>query len=113
GSGSWECHKQSNTTRRGDEIKFQKSGATLGFGGVWTDKKQDVTAIKLKYDRKTRNKLSTRGESYKLYLIDSEGKLTKKDVKESYGILTQGDGVLFIKGILSTKAYKIVHTNKS
>ena len=113
GIASWESHKQSNTTPVGEEIKFQKSGATLGFGGVWTDKKRDVTAIKLKYDRKARNKLSTRGESYKLYLIDSEGKLTKKDVKVSYGILTQGDGFLFIKGHLSKKAYQIVLTNQS
>ena len=113
GIASWESHKQSNTTPIGDEIKFQKSGATLGFGGVWTDKKRDVTAIKLKYDKKARNKLSTRGESYKLYLIDSEGKLTKKDVKVSYGILTQGDGFLFIKGHLSKKAYQIVLTNQS
>jgi hypothetical protein len=113
GIASWESHKQSNTTPIGDEIKFQKSGATLNFGGVWTDKKRDVTAIKLKYDKKARNKLSTRGESYKLYLIDSEGKLTKKDVKVSYGILTQGDGFLFIKGHLSKKAYQIVLTNQS
>lgn len=113
GIASWESHKQSNTTPIGEEIKFQKSGATLGFGGVWTDKKRDVTAIKLKYDKKARNKLSTRGKSYKLYLIDSEGKLTKKDVKMSYGILTQGDGFLFIKGHLKKQAYQIVLTNQS
>src|SRR5699024_12117798 len=52
-------------------------------------------------------------KSYILYLIYSEGKLTKKDVKVSYGILTQGDGFLFIKGHLSKKAYQIVLTNQS
>lgn len=113
GVASWESHKQSNTTPVGENVEFQRSGASVEFGGVWTDKKRDVTAIKLHYDGKARNQLSTRGTSYKLYLIDDSGKLTKKDVKMSYGILTQGDGYLFIKGNLDKKAYQILLTNQS
>lgn len=113
GVASWESHKQSNTTPVGENVEFQRSGASVEFGGVWTDKKRDVTAIKLHYDGKARNQLSTRGTSYKLYLIDDSGKLTKKDAKMSYGILTQGDGYLFIKGNLDKKAYQILLTNQS
>src|SRR5699024_12617706 len=58
GIESWESYKHSNTTPIGDEIKFQKIGATLGRGGVWTDKKRDVTAINLRYDRKARNNIT-------------------------------------------------------
>lgn len=112
GGINWQQYKYSNTTPIGDELQFERSEAILDFNGVWTDKKKDVTAVRLHYDDDARKKLSTQGKNYKLYLIDSDGK-AQKNVKLSYGVLAQGDGFLFIKGNLDKKAYQVLITNQS
>ncbi|OEK58887.1 hypothetical protein [Staphylococcus equorum] len=103
---------RTNTTPIGEELKFSNSETTLKFGGAWTDKDRDVTVVKLQYDKKAREELSTKGSQYKLHIVDNEDKV-QDNVKMSYGILgTQGDGFLIIDGKLDKKAYNIVMTNQ-
>lgn len=108
----YNTYLKENTTKIGTELEFAKSKAKVTLGDVWTDKKRDVTMVKLSYDKQSRNLLSTKGKNYKIYLIDKEGK-KPKNVKISYGILgSEGDGYLFIKGKLQEKAYQILLTNQ-
>lgn len=103
---------RTNTTPIGEELEFKSSEAKLKFGGAWTDKNRDVTVVKLGYNKKAREELSTKGSQYKLFVVDNENKIQKK-VKMSYGVLgTQGDGFLIIDGKLDEKAYQIVMTNQ-
>ncbi|MCW0998231.1 flagellar biosynthesis protein FliS, partial [Streptococcus anginosus] len=90
----------------------KSSEAKLKFGGAWTDKNRDVTVVKLGYNKKAREELSTKGTQYKLFVVDNDNKI-QKHAKISYGILgTQGDGFLIIDGKLDKKAYQIVMTNQ-
>ena len=112
GLGSRQEYLRTNTTPLGEELSFSNSETQLKFGGAWTDKKRDVTVIKLLYGKKAREVLSTKGKNYKLYIVDNEHKVQNK-VKMSYGILgTRGDGYLIIDGKLDKKAYQIVMTNQ-
>src|SRR5699024_11230347 len=77
---------RSNTTPAGEELKFSNSEAKLNFGGAWTDKKRDVTVVKLQYNKKAREELSTKGTQYKLHIVDDSNKVQDK-IKMSYGIL--------------------------
>lgn len=112
GTAKYKTFQKNNTTPIGEELKFRKSGASVKFGGAWTDKKRNVTVVKLKYDKQARNMLSTQGSNYKIYVVDKKKKLKNK-VKMSYGILgTEGDGFLFIKGDWDKQAYNIFITNE-
>lgn len=103
---------KTNTTPIGEDLKFKSSEAKLKFGGAWTDKNRDVTVVKLGYNKKAREELSTKGTQYKLFVVDNDNKI-QKHAKISYGILgTQGDGFLIIDGKLDKKAYQIVMTNQ-
>lgn len=112
GFGNQAEYQRTNTTPLGEELVFSNSETKLTFGGAWTDKNKDVTVVKLQYDKKAREELSTKGSQYNLHIVDNEDKV-QDNVKISYGILgTQGDGFLIIDGKLDKKAYNIVMTNK-
>lgn len=112
GFASRQEYMRTNTTPSGEELKFSNSEAKLNFGGAWTDKNRDVTVIKLQYNKKAREELSTKGTQYKLHIVDDSNK-AQDNIKMSYGILgTQGDGFLIIDGKLDEKAYQIVMTNQ-
>jgi len=112
GFASRQEYMRTNTTPAGEELKFSNSEAKLKFGGAWTDKNRDVTVIKLQYNKKAREELSTKGTQYKLHIVDDSNEVQDK-IKMSYGILgTQGDGFMIIDGKLDKKAYQIVMANQ-
>ncbi|WP_194748018.1 hypothetical protein [Staphylococcus chromogenes] len=112
GFSKYKFYLANNTTPIGDTLEFGKSEATLKFGGAWTDKNREVTVVKLHYNDKSRELLSTQGKNYKLFVIDDKGEIINR-AKLSYGLLgTQGDGFLFINGKLDKRAYQIVITNQ-
>lgn len=103
-------YSMGNTTPIGEQLEFSKSGAEVTIKDVWTDKKRDLTVVKLGYDKSARRKLSTTGKNYHLHMIADEGHKPKVSVK--YGVLgTEGDGYLFIKGNLDRRAYQMVIAN--
>lgn len=112
GLSKYNFDLENNTNPIGDELEFSRSEAKLKFGGAWTDKNKEVTIVKLNYNDKARQMLSTKGSKYKIFVVDDKRKLKGK-VKMSYGILgTKGSGFLFINGKLDKKAYQVILTNQ-
>lgn len=108
-SHDYKMYQMNNTTEIGSDLKFTKSESTVKIDDVWTDENRDVTVVKLGYDNKARDLLSTKGKNYNLYMV-TDG--DKPDVKLKYGMLgTEGDGFLFIKGKLDKKAYQLYIAN--
>lgn len=108
-SHDYKMYQMNNTTKIGSDLQFTKSEATVRIDDVWTDENRDVTVVKLGYDNKARDLLSTKGKNYNLYMV-TDG--DKPPVKLKYGMLgTEGDGFLFIKGQLDKKAYQLYIAN--
>lgn len=98
-----------NTSKIGKKLTFPLSEAEVTLGAVYTDKKHDLTVVRLNYDNQSRNILPSNGADYDVLLKSKD----KKNVKATYGILNpRGDGYIFIKGDMGNQPFEVGLRNK-
>lgn len=98
-----------NTSKIGTELLFPLSDTKVHLGDVYTDKKHNLTVVRLAYNNSSHKLLPSDGENYDVLLKSKK----KKNIKATYGLLgSNGDGYLFIKGDMGDQPFQIGLRNK-
>lgn len=99
-NNSVEYEKQilASSMAKGEElfVRNGKTDGTLTLGNTLLSENKKTMAVEVKYDEEAHKELSSFGQNYNLYLVDTEDNVMS-DTELSYGMFgTDGSGVLTI-----------------